>query len=113
MAESIDIRVYKDELRRHAEAFAASIGVDPGNPVAWVDPVREVALRRGVARGEGIREEIEERRPRIRRAASLAERIAHAAGDEPIAVVYTRPTTIAGISILRARRIQLRSGEPR
>lgn len=65
-------------------------------------------LYRGRARGERIRAEIEDRRPRIRRAASLAKILAHAAGDDPIEPSSPRPETVAGIAVLRARRIQLR-----
>ena len=65
-------------------------------------------LYRGRARGERIRQEIEDRRPRIRRAAELAELLAYAAGDEPIEITHPRPVTTAGIAVLRARRIQLR-----
>ena len=68
-------------------------------------------LYRGRARGERIRAEIEDRRERIRRAAVLAEALVRAAGDEPIEVWSPRPTTIAGIAVLRARRIQLREAE--
>lgn len=102
-----EIRVHRDEYRRRAEAFAASIGADPGSPIGWTDPVRLSALSLGVLRGERIRAEIEERRERIRRAASLAKILAHTAGDETIEVTYPRPKTIAGIAVLRARRIQL------
>lgn len=68
-------------------------------------------LYRGRARGERIRAEIEDRRPRIRRAAALAEGLVNAARDEPIEIVSPRPKTIAGIAVLRARRIQLREAE--
>lgn len=70
-----------------------------------------LGLYRGRARGERIRQEIEDRRPRIRRAAELAESLVCAAGDEPITTSITRPKTIAGIAVLRARRIQLREAE--
>ena len=69
------------------------------------------SLSRGRARGERIRQEIEDRRPRIRRAAALAEGLVNAARDEPIEVTTPRPKTIAGIAVLRARRIQLREAE--
>ena len=65
-------------------------------------------LYRGRARGERIRSEIEDRRPRIRRAAALAGILAHAAGGDPIEPSSPRPETVAGIAVLRARRIQLR-----
>lgn len=68
-------------------------------------------LYRGRARGERIRAEIEDRRPRIRRAAELAESLVRAAGDEPIESSIRRPKTVAGIAVLRARRIQLRETE--
>lgn len=102
------IHTHRDEYRRRAEAFAATIGADPGDPVAWSDPVRTTALGLGVARGLPLREDIEERRPRIRRAAALAKILAHAAGDDPIEPSSPRPRTVAGIAVLRARRIQLR-----
>lgn len=108
MAEPIDIRTYRDEFRRRAEAFAAMTGADPGDPVKWSDPVRMSALGLGVARGLPIRMEIEERRERIRRAAALAEKLAEMAGGELIEITHPRPTTVAGIAVLRARRIQLR-----
>ena len=66
------------------------------------------SLYQGRARGERIRAEIEDRRPRIRRAAELAELLAYAAGDEPIEITHPRPKTTGGIAVLRARRIQLR-----
>lgn len=103
-----DIRVHQDEYRRRAEAFAASIGADPGSPAEWKDPVRLSALGLGVLRGVPIRLEIEERRERIRRAAGLAKILEHAAGGELIEVTHPRPKTVAGIAVLRARRIQLR-----
>ena len=65
-------------------------------------------LYRGRARGERIRAEIEDRRPRIRRAAELAEKLVEMSGGEPVEVVTLRPRTVAGVAILRARRIQLR-----
>ena len=65
-------------------------------------------LYQGRARGLPLREDIEERRPRIRRAAALAEALVRAAGDEPIEVTRPRPKTVAGIAVLRARRMQLR-----
>ena len=102
------IHTHRDEYRRRAEAFAAMIGADPGDPVTWSDPVRTSALGLGVARGLPLRAEIEERRPRIRRAAELAEALVRAAGDDPIEVSQPRPKTVAGIAVLRARRIQLR-----
>ena len=105
------IHTYRDEYRRRAEAFAATIGADPGDPAAWSDPVRTAALGLGIARGLPLREDIEERRPRIRRAAALAEALVCAAGDEPIEVTHPRPNTVAGIAVLRARRIQLRRAQ--
>lgn len=110
MTPPIDIRTYRDEFRRRAEAFAASIGADPGSPVEWEDPVRLQALSLGVARGIRIRAEIEERREQIRRAAALAEALVRAAGTETIEVHHPRPKTTAGIAVLRARRIQCREG---
>ena len=77
-----------------------------GDPMNLDDTLR--GLYRGRARGERIRAEIEDRRPRIRRAAGLAELLAYAAGDEPIEITHPRPVTTAGIAVLRARRIQLR-----
>ena len=78
--------------------------------VPFDDPDPRRALDRGRARGESIRAEIEDRRPRIRRAASLAKILAHSMGAEmlpkPRLVPY--PSTIAGIATARARRIQLR-----
>ena len=54
-----------------------------------------------------------ERRDRIRRAAALAEALVHAAGPDPIEVHHPRPNTVAGIAVVRARRIQLRkAGTP-
>ena len=105
------IHTYRDEFRRRAESFAAMIGADPGDPVKWSDPVRKSALDRGVARGLPIRMEIEERRERVRRAATLAKILAHAAGDDPIEPSSPRPKTVAGIAVLRARRIQLRRAQ--
>ena len=77
-----------------------------GDPMNLDDTLR--GLYRGRARVERIRAEIEDRRPRIRRAAELAEKLAEMSGGEPVEVVTLRPRTVAGVAILRARRIQLR-----
>lgn len=65
-------------------------------------------LTLGRRRGERIRQEIEDRRPRIRRAAALAEVFVRASGSEPIVPTTRRPHTVAGIAVLRAERIQKR-----
>lgn len=91
-----DLRPYRAQIRDLARARARDLGVSFGSLVG----------PRGV-----IEQEIEERRPRIRRAAALAEALARAAGDEPIEPSTLRPKTIAGIAVLRARRVQLREVE--
>lgn len=88
-----DLRPYRAQIRDIARARARDLGVSFGSLVG----------PRGV-----IEQEIEERRPSIRRAAALAEALVHAAGPDPIEPVTLRPKTTAGIAVLRARRIQLR-----
>ena len=113
--EETDLTPYTKALRRHAEIFAEATEIDPralteptDTTIAWKDPTPLRAIDRGRLRGLPLRMEIEERRPRIRRAAALAEALVRAAGDEPIQVTHPRPTTVAGIAVLRARRMQLR-----
>lgn len=88
-----DLRPYRAQLRDLARARARDLGVSFSSLVG--------------PRG-AIEQEIEDRRPRIRRAAALAESIARAAGGELIDPVELRPTSVAGIAVRRARRIQLR-----
>src|SRR5690606_33136722 len=88
-----DLRPYRAKIRDIARARARDLGVSFGSLVG----------PRGV-----IEQEIEDRRPSIRRAAEMAAHLARAAGDEPIEPLSSRPKTIAGIAVLRARRIQLR-----
>ena len=88
-----DLRPYRAQLRDLVRASARDLGI----------PFARIASPRMV-----IEQEIEDRRPRIRRAAALAKILAHAAGDDPIEPSSPRPETVAGIAVLRARRIQLR-----
>lgn len=88
-----DLRPYRAQLRDIVRASARDLGVSFGS----------LASPRMV-----IEQEIEDRRPSIRRAAQMAEHLARAAGDELIEPTTTRPMTTAGVAVLRARRIQLR-----
>lgn len=110
-----DLTPYKEALRRHAKSFAEATEIDlraltepTDTTIAWKDPIPLRAIDRGRLRGLGIRMEIEDRRERIRRAAALAEKLVEMIGGEAIEVTYPRPKTVAGIAVLRARRIQLR-----
>lgn len=113
--EEADLTPYTEALRRHAEIFAEATEIDPralteptDTTIAWKDPIPLRAVDRGRLRGLGIRMEVEARRPRIRRAAALAEKLVEMTGGEAIEVTHPRPNTVAGIAVLRARRIQLR-----
>lgn len=91
-----DLRPYRAQLQDLVRAAARDLGV----------PFPLLASPRMI-----VEKEIEDRRPRIRRAAALAETLARAAGDELIEVQHPRPKTTAGIAVVRAQRIQLREVE--
>lgn len=88
-----DLAPYKEQLREMSREFARAVDMDPN---IFLSP------------RERIEAEIEERRPRIRRAAALAEALVRAAQGERIDPAERRPKTVAGIAVLRAERLQRR-----